>query len=100
MLAPLDGGPFAALDAALQREAIGRLLELPDDVALPDPRALVPTMAEIGSRHEQLDLLYVEAAAEAVLLEAEVWLSEPAARGALPAVLEAERRDWRSIPLG
>lgn len=90
-------GPFKHLAEAEQQRAILSLLELREDVGLPDPRVIVPTMAEISRRHAQLNLLNVEAAASAVVLEAEVWLSPPAVGGVLPQVLDAEGVLWRSV---
>ena len=90
-------GPFEQLPAALQDEAIVSLLELRDDIGLPDPRALVPAMAKVASRHPQLNLLNVEATAAALVLEAEVWLSPAASGGVLPAVLDSERVRWTTV---
>lgn len=87
-------GPFQQLDADEQERAILTLLELRDDIALPDPRATVPVMAQIASRHPRLNLLNLEAVAAAQVLSATVWLSEPSAAGVLPAVLEAEDVAW------
>lgn len=73
---------------------------LPDDVALPDPRLLVPEMAAMHQRHPELNLLNIEAAAAASLLGARVLLSMRAAEGLLPDVLTAERISWRVIEIG
>lgn len=86
--------PFERLAAAHQEKAILSLLELRDDIGLPDPRALVPVMAKVAGRHRQLNLLNVEATAAALVLEAEVWLSPAASEGVLPAVLESEDIRW------
>ncbi|MET0421789.1 MAG: hypothetical protein ABW073_08775 [Acidimicrobiia bacterium] len=40
---------------------------------------------------------HLEAAAAALLLEATVWLSEPAGGGLLPSVLDAEGVAWRIV---
>src|SRR3954470_9906706 len=80
-------GPFEQLAQSEQERAILSLLELRDDIGLPDPRATVPVMADISRRHAQLNLLNLEAVAVARLLRATVWLSVPGASGVLPAVL-------------
>jgi hypothetical protein len=90
-------GPFELLPAKQQEQAILSLLELRDDIALPDPRETVPVMAQFAGRHPKLNLLNLEAAAAAFTLRAEVWLSPAAAVGVLPGVLEAERVVWRAI---
>lgn len=92
-------GPFANLDELHQHAAIRSLLELPDDVGLPDPRATVPTMAELSERHPRLNLLNLEAAATGLTLDATVLLSVDASRGVLPDVLDAEHIAWRAVEL-
>jgi len=92
-------GPFEQLALAEQERAILSLLELREDIGLPDPRATVPAMADISRRHAQLNLLNLEAVAAARLLSATVWLSAPAAAGVLPAVLDAEGVRWQSVTL-
>ena len=92
-------GPFAHLAKPEQERAILSLLELRDDVGLPDPRSIVPVMAEIARRHPQLNLLNLEAVAAARILPAEVWLSPPAASGVLPGVLDAEGLTWRTVEI-
>lgn len=54
-------------------------------------------MAGVSRRHAQLNLLNVEAVAAARRLSATVWLSEPAAAGVLPAVLDAEGLAWATV---
>ncbi len=76
------------------------MLSLPDDVALPDPRELVPTMVALHQRHPQLNVMNVEAAAAAALLEARVLLSACGAEGVLPAVLDADAIPWRIVSIG
>jgi hypothetical protein len=93
-------GPFEQLEAPEQERAILSLLELRDDIGLPDPRSTVPGMAQIASSHPQLNLLNLEAAAAARTLGAEVWLSPPAASGVLPAVLDASGLGWRLVDVG
>lgn len=90
-------GPFIALPATLQEQAILRLLALPDEIGLPDPRPLVPEMAQVALRHPQLNLMNVEAVAAARVLEATVWLSPPAGAGVLPEVLATEGVPWRVV---
>jgi hypothetical protein len=87
-------GPFAQLDAADQERAITAMLQLPDDVGLPDPRPLVPTMVEVSQRHPRLNTMNIEAVAAARLLDARVLLSPAAATGVLAPVLDAERIRW------
>lgn len=90
-------GPFERLPTEQQEQAILSLLELGDDIGLPDPRSLVPTMAQLFRRHAQLNLLNLEAAAAALTLRAEVWLSPAASEGVLPGVLESESVRWATI---
>src|SRR5688572_17039772 len=71
-------GPFEQLPAPEQERGILSLLELREDIGLPDPRATVPAMADMSRRHAQLNLLNLEAVAVAGLLQATVWLSAPA----------------------
>lgn len=92
-------GPFEQLAAPEQERAILSLLELREDIGLPDPRATVPAMADTSRRHAQLNLLNLEAVAVAGLLQATVWLSAPAASGVLPGVLEAEALRWNVVAL-
>lgn len=93
-------GPFKQLEAAQQERAILSLLELRDDIALPKPRETVPVMAELSRAYPQLNLLNLEAAASAVVLGAEVWLSPPGSAGVLPAVLDAAGVRWKSVEVG
>ena len=92
-------GPFAELAQPHQERAILSLLELRPDIGLPDPRAVVPRMADVARRHPKLNLLNLEAIAMAAALEATVWLSEPAAEGVLPGALDREGLGWRVIDL-
>jgi hypothetical protein len=89
-------GPFERLGAEEQERAILSLLELREDIGLPDARVTVPVMADLARRHPQLNLLNLEAAAAALVLGAEVWLSEEASKGVLPAVLDAEGTSWKA----
>jgi hypothetical protein len=92
-------GPFAGLDPPHQASAIRSLLVLPEAIRLPNPRTIVPMMAELSGRHPRLNLLNLEAAAAGLLLEATVLLSTQASRGVLPEVLDAERIKWRVVEL-
>lgn len=92
-------GPFEQLGTIEQGRAILSLLELGEEISLPDPRATVPVMARMASRHPRLNVLNLEAAATARLLPATVWLSEQSAGGFLPSVLEAEGVAWSMITI-
>ncbi len=92
-------GPFARLDLDQQSIAVRNLLILREDIALPDPRVIVPKMAELSQRHPRLNLLNLEAAAASLALEARVWLSAEAESGVLPAVLDAEGITWSTIEI-
>lgn len=92
-------GPFEQLAAPEQERAILSLLELREDIGLPDPRGTVPVMADTSRRHAQLNLLNLEAVAVARVLRATVWLSSPAANGVLPDVLDAEGLRWHVVSL-
>lgn len=90
-------GPFERLDRDQQELAILSLLDLPEEIGLPEPRATVPAMAHAARRHPRLNLLNLEAVAAAATLDAAIWLSSPAAAGVLPAVLDAEGLSWTTI---
>lgn len=92
-------GPFDELGAHDQRVAIASLLHLREDIALPDPRPVVPAMVGLAGRHPRLNLLNLEAAAAGIVLGAEMWLSAETASGVLPAVLDAEGIRWKVRPL-
>ena len=93
-------GPFEQLPAGEQERAVLSLLELRDDVGLPDPRMTVPLMVDLAGRHSRLNLLNLEAVATALLLRATVWLSEESAAGILPAALDDEGVAWTPIAIG
>ena len=93
-------GPFAFLEAREQAAAIRTMLSLPEDIALPDPRELVPAMVAMHQRNPQLNVMSVEAAAAAGLLGARVLLSTRAAEGILPTILDEERIAWRVVTIG
>lgn len=90
-------GPFEQLAPPEQERAILSLLELREDIDLPDPRRTVPVMADVAQRHPHLNLLNLEATSSAVVLGAAVWLSERAAQGLLPGVLKSEGLRWKSV---
>jgi hypothetical protein len=90
-------GPFTALDPARQAAAVQAMVELTEDVRLPDPHPLVPEMVRVHRRHPELNLLNLEAAASARLLGARVLLSRPSAGGVLPEVLDAEGIRWDAL---
>src|SRR4051795_6267973 len=92
-------GPFQELADDEQGRAIISLLDLRPDIGLPDPRSTVPAMVDVAGRHPRLNLLNLEAVAVARLLSGTIWLSEAAAEGILPAVLDAEGVGWRTIPI-
>jgi hypothetical protein len=90
-------GPFEQLPAGEQEHAIRSLLELRDDIGLPDPCTTIPLMVEIAARHPRLNLLNLEATALARVLRGTVWLSEEGAAGILPGVLDHEGVAWATI---
>ena len=90
-------GPFVQLGTSEQEQAILSLLELREDVSLPDPRLTVPAMARLASRHPTLNWLNLEAVAVGRLLAAVLWLSSGSVRGILPGVLDAEGVAWRAV---
>jgi hypothetical protein len=92
-------GPFLQLGTAHQATAIRSLLSLPDTIGLPDPRQTVPAMAELSERHPRLNLVNLEAAATALVLDAVVLLSIEAARGLLPEVLDTEHVEWHTVEI-
>jgi hypothetical protein len=79
--------------------ALERMLVLPDDVGLPDPRQIVPVMADVQRRHPSLNVLNTEAAAAALLLGAKMLLSQSTANGQLKSVLPAERIAFQTVDL-
>ena len=90
-------GPFQELDNDEQEQAILSLLELRNDIELPDSRPTVPRMAQIAKRHPRLNLLNLEAVAVGQLTGATVWLSAEAAGGVLPDVLDHEGVTWKTV---
>jgi hypothetical protein len=93
-------GPFRDVPELEQQRAIASILQLPDDVGLPDPRRVVPLMVDVAGRHPRLNVLNLEAVATALVLQATIWLSPEGASGILPEVLHAERLGWETITLG
>lgn len=92
-------GPFLGLDNQRQTTAIRSLLLLPDTIGLPQPRSMVPVMAELSERHPRLNLLNLEAAAAGLVLDATMLLSIEATRGVLPEILDAENIRWRTVEI-
>lgn len=92
-------GPFRELQRPEQARAITAILQLPEDIGLPNPRQLVPLMVEIAERHPRLNILNLEAVATARALNATTWLSSEAAMGMLPAVLDDELLGWEIVNL-
>jgi hypothetical protein len=92
-------GPFERLDVDRRAAALEHLLLLPDDVGLPDPRPLVPLMAQVQRRHPTLSLLNTEATAAALLLRAKMVLSPPTANGQLGDVLPREQIAFQTVDL-
>ena len=92
-------GPFEQLQAAEQERAVLSLLELRDEIGLPDPRATIPLMVETAARRPRLNLLNLEATAFAHLLRGTVWLSEESAAGILPSVLADEGVAWATVAI-
>jgi hypothetical protein len=92
-------GPFERLGPDRRATALRRLLALPDDVGLPDPRQIVPVMTDVQRRHPSLNVLNTEAAAAALLLGAKMLLSESTAHGQLERVLPAERIAFQTVDL-
>jgi hypothetical protein len=92
-------GPFRELQPLEQERAIVAMLQLPEDIGLPDTRQLVPLMVEIAGRHPRLNLLNLEAVAAARALDATIWLSPEAANGVLPTVLDDELLAWEIVTI-
>jgi hypothetical protein len=90
-------GPFQGLSVDEQQRAIASMLQLPETIGLPDPRHIVALMVAVAGRHPRLNLLNLEAAATAHILQATIWLSPESASGVLPAVLESEGLDWMTV---
>ncbi len=92
-------GPFERLEPVHRAVALERMLALPDEVGLPDPRLIVPVMVDVQRRHPALNVLNTEAAAAALLLEAKMVLSSPTAGGQLQAVLPNEGVAFQTVDL-
>lgn len=92
-------GPFEELDESHQAAAIRSLLDLPEQVRLPDPRTTVPKMAELFARHPKLNLLNLEVVAAVAILGATALLSPPTGEGVLPGVLDTEHLSWRVVDI-
>lgn len=92
-------GPFQQLETEEQERAILSLLELRQDILLPDTRPTVPLMAHIAKRHPRLNLLNLEAVAVGQLLGGTMWLSAEAAGGVLPDILDQEQVPWETVAI-
>ena len=92
-------GPFERLDRDRRAASLEQMLNLPDEVGLPDSRHLVPVMAGMHRRHPNLSLLNIEAAAAALMLGAKMVLSPPTASGQLAAVLPLEHITFQTVDL-
>ncbi|MGO8862302.1 MAG: hypothetical protein ACLQRH_16270 [Acidimicrobiales bacterium] len=90
-------GPFRDLPLAKQQRAVTSMLQLPEEIGLPQPRDVVPIMVSVAGRHPRLNVLNLEAVATARWLGATVWLSPEGASGMLPDVLGAEGLTWETI---
>jgi hypothetical protein len=86
--------PFSHLPPDLQSQATAAMLHLPAEIALPDPRQLVPIMVEVHHELPRLNVLNLEAVAAARQLEARVLLSPAAAEGVLPEALDHFEIRW------
>lgn len=87
-------GPFAALPPGRREQALGALLQLPNEIGLVSLRTLGPVIAHLRSRH-QLNILAMEALAAAVHLDSSVALSSRSPP--LEQALEAECRRYEVI---
>lgn len=83
--------PFDRLPGPLRREALARLLSLPDEIELVSLRELGPVTARLRRRH-RLNLIGLEALAAAVHLHAHVVLSARSPQ--LEAALRDEGCAW------
>ena len=92
-------GPFERLEPIHRAVALEHMLALPDDVGLPEPRLIVPVMVDVQRRHPVLNVLNTEAVAAALLLQANMVLSPPTARGQLQAVLPNEGIAFQTVDL-
>jgi hypothetical protein len=92
-------GPFERLEPERRVAALQRMLALPDDVGLPDPRTLMPEMVHVQQRHPHLNILNTEAVAAAVLLGARMMLTPATLAGQLGAVIPAERIRFQTVDL-
>jgi hypothetical protein len=90
-------GPFRHLPQDQQERAVAAMLQLPEEIALPTARHVVPHMVAVAGRHPRLTVLNIEAVAAALWLGATVWLSPEGANGLLPEVLDAEHVAWERV---
>ena len=89
--------PFRELPIGEQQRAIASMLQLPEEIGLPQPRHVAPLMVAAADGHPKLSLLNLEAVAAAHFPGATLWLSPDGARGVLPDVLEMESIAWRAV---
>lgn len=87
-------GPFTRLDPDLQTKTVSSLLQLRLDIFLPEPRLVVPVMAELAMHYPRLNLLNLEVVAFARVNSAQVWLSNEGSKGVLPSILDEEGIMW------
>jgi hypothetical protein len=73
------------------------LLQLREDIFLPDPRLTVSNMARVAHRHPSLKLMNPKAVAGGRMLGATIWLSHESAAGALPGVLDEASVPWKMV---
>ena len=92
-------GPFERLEPERRATALQRMLFLPADVGLPDPRTLVPEMVQVQQRHPHLNVLNTEAVASALLLGARLLLTPATVAGQLGPVLPVERIPFQTVEL-
>jgi hypothetical protein len=92
-------GPFERLDLDRRALALDNMMDLPDDVGVPDPRLIVPVMVDVQRRYPTLNVLNTEAAAAALLLRAKMVLSPATAGGQLEVVLRAENIPFQTVDL-
>lgn len=79
--------PFAKQPPMIRRQALSKLLDLPEDIGLLSMRTLGPLIGDLKRRHS-LNLLGAEALAAAVHLHADVFLAAESPR--LEEALRAE----------
>ncbi|HVM55108.1 MAG TPA: hypothetical protein VM262_18120 [Acidimicrobiales bacterium] len=86
--------PFMALSSGRREQALGAVLELPEEIGLVSLRELGPVIGLLRARH-QLNILSAEAVAAAVHLNATVALSARSPR--LEEALRAEGMSFHIV---